>query len=128
MPPYHEQEGGSATHERIVDEIVQQMQTDGLIGDATRRLQKGGEIFSNGVKKFSNHVTESWKLAMLDSYNMREMRLTSRETRHMEKLRLWMYHLKIADLEKADQDGTLTPEERRYKQKRIKRMKDEWQL
>jgi hypothetical protein len=48
--PGHKQEGGSYTHECLVDEIVQQMETDGAF-NPVELLQKGGEKVNNWRKR-----------------------------------------------------------------------------
>ena len=102
MPPYHEQEGNSASHERIVNEIVQQMetmgylhtntgtvgegrdprgtsgglhaghQTDGMFGDAKKWFERGGERFSKRVKKYREDSAVSSKKSTLGYYNQIE--------------------------------------------------------
>jgi hypothetical protein len=93
-------------------------------------VRKGAERFSNGVKEFSDDYTFKMKATRLTHLNRMEKShdcpsLTPTESRDQRQLRLWMYNRKIAELEKAGQDGTLTPEMRLEKQKRINDMKDE---
>jgi hypothetical protein len=109
-------------------------QTGGMIGDATQWLQRGGKRVSDGVKKFKDDTAFSLKVSKLKYYNQidRAQRpgdsLSRKESEDMERLRWWMYNLKIAELAKADQNGTLTPEDRLTKQTAINNMKENWLL
>lgn len=49
--PGHQQDGDSSTHERVVDEIMQQMETDGALSDAGKEWwDKGSEKIREGGK------------------------------------------------------------------------------
>ena len=144
MPPYHEQEGNSASHERIVNEIVQQMetmgclhtghQTDGMFGDAKKWVKEGGEKFSKRVNKYREDSAVSLKKSTLGHYNnidsgkLRNVHLTPKQRAKMVELRFWYWNRIKAELQQAVQEGTLTLEERTEKQKRIDDMQERWRL
>lgn len=163
MPPNHDQEGYSASHERIVNEIVQQMetmgclhtntgtvgegrdprdtgglhtghQTDGMFGNAKKWVERGGERFSKGFKKYREDSAVSSKKSTLGHYNLieqgklRNVHLTPEQRAKMVELRFWFWNQLKADLQQAVQDRTLTPEERTDKQERIDDMQERWRL
>lgn len=139
---------GALAHETATDELVAAVtssllggmgglhdghQTSGRISDASQWLKKKGESFKQGVEKFSADRTLAWKKSRLQYLNRVDRRsrppfLTSRESSQLDQLRRWMYNLKIAELEKAEQDRTLTDADRIQKQEEIDDMKENWRL
>jgi hypothetical protein len=103
-------------------------QTGGMIGDATQWLQRGGKRVSDGVKKFKDDTAFSLKVSRLEYYNQIDLAQRPSDKLRRNELRWWMYNLKIAQLAKADQNGTLTPEDRLTKQTEINNMKEDWRL